>query len=286
MPHSEALEMNAQEMLEKFEKFLGGIPLDWYREELMTVKTVEQNLSKELNPLPFIYKYYWIPQNPSNFPSYEDFFTQWWEEHLNPLDDFISKYLWGCSYQFVKLGFKARIYRTFISVLTQFHFAYTWLAHCKQPLEASAELDMKGIDALVKFQDAEVALQVKKQTYRSEARGAGRFAKRAPQAQLTVEVPYTLIRGSMKKRTGKQEEKKEHKLLRNLAKDFQNWLPNGFVVFKPEYPLYVEQLVDAKVKNKVEGIISWNELLDSYLTSKSKKSKTPANSPNASTPSC
>ncbi len=106
-------------MLAQFEEFLATIPLDQYRQNLMPMKTVEQDLPRDLNPLPDIYKYYWVHSVPANgFLDYESFFTEWWQEHLAPLDRFVQQYFWGCSYDFVRTGFKARLYRTLISVLT------------------------------------------------------------------------------------------------------------------------------------------------------------------------
>ncbi|MER3499968.1 MAG: hypothetical protein C4295_00570 [Candidatus Fervidibacterota bacterium] len=151
----------AQKLLQAFEDFVASIPLERYRQELLLVKTVEQDLPKSLNPLPSIYETYWTDK-PKPFPDYDQFFRNWWQSHLLPLDEFISRYVWGCSRDFVYLGFKARIYRTLISVLTQFHFAYSWKAFCELPLEASAELDMDGIDALVTYESHKIALQVKR----------------------------------------------------------------------------------------------------------------------------
>ncbi|MGQ9463390.1 MAG: TaqI family restriction endonuclease [Candidatus Fervidibacter sp.] len=235
-----------KEVLTRFEAFLSTIPLDRYRSELEPVKTVEQDLPRELNPLPAIYSNYWVNE-PTEFPNYEDFFHSWWTEHLRPLDAFIRKYFWGCSHAFVCLGFKARIYRTLISVLTQFHFSYTWLAYCRLPLEASADLDMRGIDALVHHDEWTVALQIKKETYRAEARERGRFAHRVLHANFTVSVPYTLTKPDewqrRIERARNPERRRQYELLAMLAVKFQRWLPNGFVVFQPAYPRLTECLI-------------------------------------------
>jgi hypothetical protein len=70
--------VDAKAILEKFETFLATIPLDRYREELEPVKTVEQDLPRDLNPLPAIYANYWVSSVPEKFPDYEDFFCTWW----------------------------------------------------------------------------------------------------------------------------------------------------------------------------------------------------------------
>ncbi|MEM3147208.1 MAG: TaqI family restriction endonuclease [Archaeoglobaceae archaeon] len=262
--------MEKKEWLERFEAFLSTIPLERYREELVPIKTVEQDLPKDLNPLPSIYASYWLPET-AKFPDYEEFFNKWWTEHLKPLDAFIRKYFWGCSHEFVYLGFKARIYRTLVSVLTQFHFSYSWLAYCTLPLEASAELDMQGIDALVTVRNVKVALQVKKETYRTEAREGGRFARRKVQTQLVLEVPYTITRydewqrRAMKART--DETKEQARLFALLAEKFQQWLPNGFVIFQPDYPCLIEQIILESIQQDRQGVIGWRETLK-WLESK------------------
>jgi hypothetical protein len=247
-----------------FERFLESIPLDRYRQELMPVKTVEQDLPPELNPLPDIYKAFWV-EEPAQFPDYEGFFEDWWNSHLAPLDTFIRKYFWGCSYEFVFLGLKARLYRTLVSVLTQFHFGYLWRAHCSLPFEASAELDMRGIDSLVRHRQVTVALQVKKETYRPEAREGRRFARRYKYAHWVVEVPYTIalpeeIRMSIE-RARTSEAKAWHTIRLFLAETLQRRLPNGFVVFQPNYPRLVEQLILRQIEREEERSFRWDETL-------------------------
>ena len=252
--------------LMRFEDFLASIPLDYYRDELLPVKTVEQDLPPALNPLPPIYESYWMPQQDApGFPSYEEFFERWWKSHLEPLDDFIGKYFWGCSRDFVRLGFKARLYRTLTSVLTQFHFAYTWIACCRLPLEASADADMNGIDALVRHDDSAVALQVKKETYRSEARGVGRFAQRKMRVVLVVEVPYTITPPEEWQRRAQRAKtvhtREQYSAFAFLASQLQRRLPNGFVVFREEYPRAVESVIAEAIQDERQGLISWGELL-------------------------
>jgi len=255
----------AKAILEKFEAFLETIPLADYRTELEPVKTVEQDLPKELNPLPAIYAKYWTSA-PIEFPNFEDFFREWWTDHLHPLDAFIRKYFWGCSYEFVYLGFKARLYRTLISVLTQFHFSYSWLAYCGLPLEASADLDMKGIDALVHCREKTVALQIKKETYRAEARERGRFARRKISVTFMVEIPYTIVSPDewqqRVEKSRKEETRKRYELFALLAEKLQRWLPNGFVVFQPDYPRLVEHLIQEEIKQGRHGTIKWQETLE------------------------
>lgn len=254
-----------ESLLRDFEAFLSSIPLERYRAELLPTKTVEQDLPRELNPLPDIYQVYWIEESQA-FPTYDAFFDQWWTNHLEPLDRFISQYFWGCSYDFVRRGFRARLYRTLISVLTQFHLGYMWKAVCNLPLSASAELDMRGIDALVDCGNVKVALQVKKETYRAEAREGGRFRQRIPHADMVIEVPYTLSdpkhweRRLARART--EETEHRYALFGFLATEFQRWLPNGFVVFTRQYPLLLEKLITNLVQQQAAGTVKWQTVLE------------------------
>lgn len=255
-----------QDTLQLFEDFLASIPLEKYRGELLTAKTVEQDLPRDLNPLPAIYEAYWTPdQSTHQFPAYEAFFDHWWKSHLEPLDDFIGKYFWGCSRDFVRLGFKARLYRTLISVLTQFHFSYMWTVHCRLPLTASAEADMSGIDALIRYDDSFAALQIKKETYRAEARGVGRFAQRKQHVNLVVEVPYTLtLPGDWQQRTERAKKdatRVQYEAFAFLANRLQRWLPNGFVVFREEYPKLVEKALSEWMRAGRQGTVRWDVLL-------------------------
>ncbi|GIV16701.1 MAG: type-2 restriction enzyme TthHB8I [Armatimonadota bacterium] len=261
----------AETLLKGFEGFLGTIPLDKYRQELLSVKTVEQDLPKDLNPLPDIYKQYWTDSS-RQFPDYESFFEQWWKDHLAPIDEFVKHYFWGCSYEFVRLGFKARLYRTLISVLTQFHFSYAWRAFCTLPIETSAEMDMHGIDALVRFRDIGVALQMKKETYRPEARKSGRFVQKQLHAKILIELPYTIVSSKeweqRKNRARDKRKKEEYALFHWLSTELQRWLPNGFVVFQDKYPRLVEQFIEDFLSGDYasQDHIGWDELLKKIHT--------------------
>jgi len=258
-----------QNLLSHFEAFLKRIPLDSYRKDLLHIKIVEQDLPKDLNPLPDIYSIYWI-EEVKELPDYEEFFEAWWQNHLKPIDEFVKKYFWGCSYEFVRLGFKARLYRTFISVLTQFHFCYSWKSFCSASLNASAELDMKGIDAVVEYEGCSVALQVKKETYRPEASGSGRFARRGWNVCMAIEIPYTITNPEdwrkKEKRAKREDTRRRYAQFLWLAENLQKWLENGFVAFQPTYPQLVEQYIARERANLSPGttrVVSWDILLDS-----------------------
>jgi len=137
---------NLNNNIEKFENFLKSIDINKYS-YLRKIKTVEQDLPKELLPLELYYNYYW---DNTDFKDYDEVFKEYWESKLSPhIYNFIKKYFYGCSIQFVEEGFKARLYRIWISLLTQFHFQYLWNAMFDNKLYSSAELDTMGIDAVL-----------------------------------------------------------------------------------------------------------------------------------------
>ncbi|MEM3036410.1 MAG: TaqI family restriction endonuclease [Thermoplasmata archaeon] len=262
--------VSKRDILKNFEDFLTSIPLDNYREELLAVKTVEQDLPRDLNPIPYIYEIYWVENDSINaFPNYDEFFNNWWENHLRALDIFIKQYFWGCSYDFVRLGFKARLYRTLISVLTQFHFCYLWKTVCNLPLNASADLDMSGTDALISYGGKNVGIQIKKQTHRPEARSGGRFSQKKQQHDLIIEVPYTIDRPEQWEGRVKRARKKENiemmVLFSFLSSKLQKWLPNGFVVFTEEYLINIEKLIKDLVNRDKKEVIGWDKLLNELL---------------------
>ncbi len=261
----------AQKTLQAFEAFLGSLNLASYREKYQQIKTVEQNLPRNLSPLPDLYKHYWKPTegNPA-FPSFEDFFNWWWDEHLEPLNAFIQRYFWGCSREFVRLGFEARLYRTAVSIWTQFHFCYRWLASCSLPLKANREQDAKGIDALVYVNEQyRVGIQIKKETYRSEAREENRFLKKQRDIAL-LEVPYTLqtpekFHKKAERARKKGEDADIYFLWAKVAHHLKH-LPNGFVIFQESYVKNVENFLQTHATS-LSGVIPWKRVAEEALTS-------------------
>jgi hypothetical protein len=254
--------------LRKYENFLEGIDLAGYA-KLRKIKTVEQDLPKSLNPLPLIYKFYW---EEKNFLSYEEFFSTYWEGNLHAVMEFVKKYFYGCSLQFVEEGFKARIYRTWISLLTQFHFQYLWteLFNEKYPLEASADLDLTGIDSRIFVGDKSIGIQIKKVSYRREA-SQRRFTKRQKKLVNAIcEVPYLVIdieevsRKLESKRTKEETKKKLRALLSFFEGNFKV-LSNGFVVFKEDYLEKVKEVLLCMVNSQDEDFVPYTYFMAEAL---------------------
>jgi hypothetical protein len=239
---------------ERFRRFLESIPLDKHREELKNVKWVEQDLYKELLPLESIFKYYWETRE---FLSFEDWFENFLREintipeKKEALEKFKRYYFnreLGENDWFRK-GFKARMYRTWISLLTQLDFCYVfeYVASRKGlnlQLVCNADLDAKGIDAMVN----DIGFQIAKISERKEAR-AGKTKKKI------VPIPYAVFNlEAMKRRMESPRTRKKEEYIRKL-KAFDKYfslLKNGFVVFKEEYiELVVDNINDYEALKKI-----------------------------------
>jgi len=249
---------NPHEGLKKFRDFLGSIPLDKYREELQEIKWVEQDLPKEILPLASIFKYYWEERK---FLEFDVWFETFWREiNTTPeskkaLEKF-KRYFFNKSLEedgWFKKGFKARMYRTWVSVLTQLDFCYMFEYVCDKEgknlkLECNAELDAKGIDAKVN----DIGFQVAKISQRKEARTVGG-------KKTIITIPYAVFNIEEFERRITSPRVKDKSGYQKALKSFHKYfilLKNGFVVFNEEY---LKQIIDnindvEKVRQTVKEI--------------------------------
>jgi len=256
MPNTDT-STNWQTRHEQFESFLQNLPLENYA-SLRKIKTVEQDLPRPLIPLDLFYALYW--ESEANFPPYEEAFARYWEERRCPhITDFIEKYFYGCSLEFVKEGLRARLYRIWLSVLTQFQFQYLWNALFPDlPLESTAELDQAGIDAKVTINGIAIGLQVKKVSYRREA-SSRRFTQRQQRfVSILAEIPYLVIdverleRQLESPRVKPESKEQKRQLLKIFYKNFVKY-PNGFVAFREEYVIRIRKILEAQITQSETG---------------------------------
>lgn len=244
--------------LERYRKFLEKIPLDKYRQELKDIKWVEQDLPKEILPLASIFKYYWEDRNYLDF---EKWFETFWKEintipkSKKALAEF-KKYFFNKTLEennWFKKGFKARMYRTWVSVLTQLDFCYVFEYICAKEkkdllLECNAELDIKGIDAKI----GDVCFQICKISQRKEARSAGR-------KKTLITIPYAVFNIKEFERLAKSPRVRDKMGYQKALEAFNKYftlLQNGFVVFQENYLKPIIDNIDhiEKVKEAVEQI--------------------------------
>jgi len=88
------------QLLKEFEDFLSNIPLEEYK-ELRKIKTVEQDLPKQLNPMRLLYKFYW---EQHNFVSFDEFFNAYWNVNISHIEEFRRKILLGLLYRICQRG--------------------------------------------------------------------------------------------------------------------------------------------------------------------------------------
>jgi hypothetical protein len=212
----------------------------------------------------FGYKYYW---ETTDFKSYDEVFPAYWSEKLNPyIYEFIRKYFYGCSLQFVEEGFKARLYRIWMSILTQFHFQYLWNALFKEKLESDAMLDSMGLDAVLNLKEKRIGIQIKKVSYRREVSDRRFTKKQQKHVDIVVEIPYVvedtteLKAKILNPRTKAATKEKCRRRLPLFNKNFHKY-NNGFVVFKKEYLKHIHRTIEQKTFKPVKGKIPYNEIL-------------------------
>ncbi len=254
---------NWKKDLNKFESFLKSIDMQKYA-YLRAIKTVEQDLPQDLLPLEIYYRYYW---DEIDFKDYDEIFKIYWNEKLKYIYNFIKKYFYGCSLQFVEEGFKARLYRIWTSILTQFHFQYLWNALFDEKLISTPKLDIMGIDAIIELNEIKIAIQIKKVSYRREASNR-RFTKRQQSyADIIVEIPYLVIdieelKNKLTNPRIKDSTKIKYKNILDIFNKNFIRLNNGFVIFREEYLKYIRRLMLEKLKTAEKGSkITYYEVL-------------------------
>ncbi len=228
-----------------YRAFLQSIPLAEYRETLKDVKWVEQDLYPEMLPLASIFRNYWHNQNFLDFGSW---FDQFWNElHSNPLSvsaikDFKKYYFDKDNDGWFRLGFKARMYRTWVSLLTQIDFYYV-LSYViakrgyRITFEANAVLDQKGIDLRIGGLD----FGISKVSQRKEARSGG--------SKRLIVLPYAVfnIKDFTRKSMSSRVTPASRMAYKKSVEAFNNYfiqLDNGFVVFKEDYVIPIIENID------------------------------------------
>lgn len=242
--------------LAKYRRFLEGVPLAKYREELKDIKWVEQDLPKDMLPLASIFKYYW---NEREFLNFDEWFEIFWEElNTKPvsrqaLKEFKKYFFDKEGNGWFKRGFKARTYRTWVSVLTQLDFCYMFEYVCAKKgrdfqLECNAELDAKGIDARVN----DIGFQVAKISQRKETRPVG-------EKKTVVTIPYAVFNVEEFQRRCQSPRVKDKSGYQKALSAFHKYftrLQNGFVVFNENYLARILENMDniEKIRKVVKEI--------------------------------
>jgi len=237
--------------LNSYRKFLEKIPLQELGEKTRPIKTVETDWREDLNLTIWrtIYINYW---EKGNFLSFDEWFSNLWRslESREILKEFVeycaaflkyySKGQWRTlADDWFKVGFRARLFRLWVSALTQLDFCYVFRYICEKQdrrmsLEANAELDASGVNLRV----GDLDFQIAKISERPEAR-------RGRPSKVKIDVPYPvwnlpdLERRSQSTRVSLMNRQRYENQLKAFYKYFV-LLKNGFVVFSEHY---VEEIV-------------------------------------------
>jgi len=213
------------EKLKEFNKFLNSIDLKKYREKYSKIKTVELDLPKNIQCIRKCYEFYW---DKFKLVSFEKFYENHTETIKNVLEDFRIKSFF--SEDTFYMGYPARMYRTWASLLTQIQGGFVADAIYKK-VNMSAELDYSGIDMQIYFNDNKyINLQIKKESLSREIRVPKKIKNRSKQEiiNITYEVPGKdrfLKNGDERLPFKRWKEKWGKKL---------DILDNGFVIFLPQ----------------------------------------------------
>ncbi len=230
--------------LDQFESFLKNVNLDSYREKFSKIKTVEMDLPRNIQALQTIYEQYW--QNKDNLSeplSFDDYYELYWKTHEKDILAFWDSTGFGKECDCFKKGLKARIYRTWASLITQIQGGYVAeTVFGEGCVKMGTELDHKDIDILIINEDGtdRLKIQVKKETHRPEI---ARMQKSYDEVNNGVAYVYYIVptardyENPKYMRNGKNYKVGDEK---PFVKDFAKWYPetatmdrldNGFIIF-------------------------------------------------------
>jgi len=157
------------EKYEKFDRFVKTIDLEKYRLKYSHIKIVEMDLPINIQALKTIYKYYWSEIDIDNITDFEEYYDLYYNDCREDIRAFQIK-TEMCEDCFNK-GLKARIYRTWASLITQIHAGYVAEnVFGNNSVEMNDVLDHSGKDFVITYNNKSIPIQVKKETHRPEAR--------------------------------------------------------------------------------------------------------------------
>lgn len=225
--------------LEKFEKFLGTINLEKYREKYQPIKIVEMDLDRDIISVYFIIEVYW---NKRDFIPFEKFYELFLDKYKRKLEKFRRKVIMckKCFY----LGMEARVYRTWASILTQIQAGFiAEQVFGKNKVIMTGELDVeKSVDFQIIYNNKKYNIHIKKISQSREVRQE-RPKPKKPLEGEHIKLNYLVwVPG----KTTHDKEGSPRKWFLDSQEIFSgNRLPNGFIVFKKEYFEKLKNAIDA-----------------------------------------
>ena len=244
--------------LEKFNQFLAQINLNDYRQKYQHIKCFEADMPKTIQALKSVYDVYWTKQIEP-IPDFELFYNKyyWTRKMKNLVFKNNQKNIGLCSICLEK-GTKARIYRTWASLITQIQAAYC----CREifgfeNVFQDEELDRLGIDILITYKKQKIGLQIKKQSGRKEIINRKPLTKEKNAADIMYDLYYYVpnendLKNPQYTKDTKNNKKGEWKNFAKLfgldsSQSYLKRLDNGFVIFTTKYFLDLKTKLDELV---------------------------------------
>lgn len=237
--------MSKRFTLDQFENFLKGVDLNSYRQRFSKIKTVEMDLPKNIQALKTIYEQYWDNKDSLENPlDFDEYYELYWKTNEKDIEDFWNNSGYGKTCDCFRNGLKARIYRTWASLITQIQGGYVAeTVFGEGSVQMSSELDHKNIDIQIvnpkNTKEIKLKIQIKKETHRPEI---ARMHKNVANENGVVDVYYIVptpenYANPKYKVNGKNFKAGDYK---PFVKDFIKWNPeagtmdrldNGFIIF-------------------------------------------------------
>lgn len=238
--------------LSDFNTFLQSIDLQKYKDEYSYIKTVEMDLPKNIQALNTIYKVYWDKENEArdHVLSFDEFYDVYYNNCKEAINTFWDKsgFEKGCAC--FQNGLKARIYRTWASLITQIHAGYVAESVFGEGnIEMSTDLDHKGIDILAHYNNNDIKIQIKKDSKRPEI---ARMHVSDPKSKNIYNIWYIVPSPhdyenpyySIKARQGELRDSVKPFTKYNKENGTLDRLNNGFVIFTTKEFELIKQSYD------------------------------------------
>lgn len=248
--------------LEIFNNFLESLDLEKYRDKYKSIKTMEADMSKNIQALESIYKVYWNKDESKNidFPNFDDFYCKYYLSHemITKVTEFNKNRIGLCEDCLMK-GLEARIYRTWASLITQIQAAYC----CAEifgieNIDQSVHLDHLGIDIKVTYKNIKIGIQIKKETGRKEIANRKPEPRKQKEISKIYDIYYKVLKqeefdNPRYKVNGKNHNVGDFKPYAYLFgfndnEPFLTRLSNGFVIFTKKYFKVIKEDIDNNAK--------------------------------------
>lgn len=208
------------------------------------------------------------------FLNFNEWFEQYWtdmngnEEVKASLKKFKTYFFNGADEEWFKDGFRARMYRTWISLLTQIHFQYLWNKLFDEKLESSALLDSLGLDALFTKGNRTIGIQIKKISFRREVSDRRFTPSQKKFADVIIEIPYvvdnpTEIKEKLLNPKSRPTTKETLTKKLDIFNESFSMFPNGFVIFREDYLRKIYKIIESRLDSlSIGDTINYDEFLD------------------------